>query len=122
MFEFLWVLNDDETGVRPAGANLPASARNESDVRARRLEEKLEGLLLVNMALWTFVRDTLGVTEQQLQERVRDLDLTDGKLDGKIRATVRSCPTCGRKVSTRHQRCLYCGANNAGASAYGRAQ
>ena len=40
---------------------------------------------------------------------VNDIDLSDGKLDGKVRKTAVSCPKCGRTIARRFQKCIYCG-------------
>lgn len=49
------------------------------------VEDKLDKTLLVCQALWTLLREKLGVTEDELLERVTQLDLADGELDGKAR-------------------------------------
>ena len=85
--------------------------------RNARLERRLEKLSLVCQALWTLVRDTAGVTEDDLARRVRDLDLSDGRLDGRVAASF-NCEACGRVSSRRHERCLYCEAPRKGASPF----
>lgn len=75
----------------------------------REIEDKLEKLTLVCMAMWSLLQDKTGVTEEQLLERVKTLDLMDGVLDGKATTSVATCPKCKRTMSPRHRRCLYCG-------------
>ncbi len=87
-------------------------ARNQArDARAdvAELGARVDRLSLITMALWSLVRDQLGLTEEQLAQRVQDLDLSDGKLDGKINPQATKCPKCGKMVSPRHARCWYCG-------------
>lgn len=92
--------------------DLPASSRG-GDERAlsavRQLEERVDRLALVNMALWTIISKELKITEEELLLRVQEIDLRDGKLDGKLSAEVTDCAACGRKISKKHNRCLYCG-------------
>ncbi len=76
---------------------------------ATRLEERLDRALLTMEALWTLLRDGLGVTEAQLADRITDLDLRDGVLDGKARRPPLHCPGCERPTARRFPRCLYCG-------------
>lgn len=76
------------------------------------MEDRLDKLTLVCMALWSLLQEKTGVTEEDLVEKVREIDLKDGKLDGKVRPRVAHCPSCNRKMSPRHKRCLYCGAEN----------
>jgi hypothetical protein len=63
----------------------------------------------VNMAMWSILEEKLGVTEAQLAERVREIDMRDGKLDGRYAPEAMECPKCKRTMSVRHNRCMYCG-------------
>ena len=80
-----------------------------SSVGRKELEARLDRALLACEALWTLVRDKLGVTDVELVERMNDIDLSDGKLDGKVRRTGVSCPKCGRTIARRFPKCVYCG-------------
>lgn len=84
-------------------------ARNAGEAVAE-LRARCDKALLVCEALWTFLRDELNVTEEKLLERIREIDLEDGAADGKVRRPPEPCRQCGRTVSRRHPRCLYCGA------------
>lgn len=87
---------------------------DEDAQRARRaaenVAEQVDKAMLACQAVWTLVRDKLGLTDEDLLARVRELDLTDGKLDGKARHTTRNCTGCHREVTRRFPRCMYCGA------------
>ena len=74
------------------------------------LRARCNKTLLICEALWTFIRDEMGVTEEDLLERIRKIDLQDGTEDGKVRRPPEACPRCGRPVTRRHPYCLYCGA------------
>ena len=84
-----------------------AGDRGASD--ARLLEERVDRTLLACEAMWSIMRDKLGVTDVDLVERINDIDLSDGKLDGKVRKTAVACPKCKRTISQRFPRCMYCG-------------
>jgi ribosomal protein S27AE len=87
-------------------------AGNKADVAARTardLEARIERLTLVNLAMWSLLREKLGFTEENLLDRVREIDLQDGVLDGKVARQTTQCSKCGRMRSARHNRCLYCG-------------
>ena len=73
---------------------------------------RLDTLTLACTALWTLLRDRTDLTEEDLLNRIRELDLADGQADGKIGKKLRRCPKCDRVMSPRHRRCLYCGAEN----------
>jgi hypothetical protein len=88
------------------------STARERSAQARRdvagLSDRVDRLALFTMAFWSLARDKLGITEEELLQRVQELDLTDGKLDGKVQHAPTECPKCGRRYSPRHARCLYC--------------
>jgi len=89
-----------------------ASAGAAAD-RARRytetIEDRLERALLTCEALWTLLRDKLQLTDEELLDRIADIDLSDGQLDGKVRRQPLACPKCNRKIGPRFNKCLYCG-------------
>lgn len=58
------------------------------------------------------MEEKLGVTEEELRERIRELDLRDGTLDGRITPAPVQCPVCGRQLSPRHKSCIDCGSPN----------
>lgn len=84
-----------------------AARRSESAVA--RLESRIERLALVTEALWTLLEERVGITEGELLDRIREIDLSDGVLDGRVRHGTFECPHCGRVLSRRNLRCLYCG-------------
>ena len=73
------------------------------------LENRLDRALLATEALWSIVREKLGVSEEELITRINDIDLSDGALDGKVRKKPVSCPKCHRTISPRFNKCMYCG-------------
>lgn len=95
-----------------------ASAARSAKRDVHHLEDRIERLSLVCMAMWSLIQDKTGVTEEDLLERVRVLDLMDGVADGKATRTVAKCAKCGRTMSPRHRRCIYCGAGKLAQSAF----
>lgn len=97
------------------------SASSEAQ-RARRdaqsIEDRLERLSLVCMAMWSLIQDKTNLTEEDLLERVKMIDLMDGTADGKAARSVSKCQACGRTMSPRHRKCLYCGAQRLASSAF----
>ena len=86
-----------------------SDTRNDLATTDRELRRRIDGLMLINMAMWSILEEKLGVSEQQLAERVKEIDLRDGKLDGRIATEGAQCPRCSRIMSVRHNRCMYCG-------------
>ena len=72
-------------------------------------QEKIDKLVLINMAVWELLKESSDVTEDDLIEKIKEIDLSDGKLDGKVRHIAITCTQCGRTMSNKHRRCLYCG-------------
>ncbi|MEI7833829.1 MAG: hypothetical protein WCJ56_11620 [bacterium] len=72
-------------------------------------EQAIDRMTLLNMAMWSILKEKLGVTDEELLKRVEEIDLSDGRLDGKVHVQVSTCPQCNRQMSCKHQRCLYCG-------------
>lgn len=83
----------------------------DSNTRVRLLEDRLEKSLMACEALWTLLREKLNVTDQELLEKITEVDLMDGLQDGKVKKKPCECSECGRVVSRRHSQCLYCGAS-----------
>lgn len=91
-------------------ANRASSAARRSQNAADVLQTRLDRLALVTEALWTLLRERVGISDEELLERIKEVDLSDGALDGKVRHGTRDCPQCGRVLSKRNPRCIYCGA------------
>lgn len=110
MFDLLWNMYQDQRLLEAtfqAGSAKDAAADAKTAVTG--VQRQLDSLLLVNMAMWSILEEKLGVTEVQLAERVREIDLRDGKLDGRYAPQGVECPKCRRVMSVRHKRCMYCG-------------
>ena len=96
--------------VGPSAHAEATQAKGEARSRTvAEVEARLERTLLACEAMWTLLRDKVGLTDLELIERINDVDLSDGKLDGKVRKTAVSCPSCGRTISRRFPKCMYCG-------------
>lgn len=80
--------------------------------------KQLEKLSLVCQAMWTLVQERTGLTDQDLLERVTELDLKDGVLDGKYTKPPVDCPKCDAKISRKFNRCLFCGEEYTDGSAF----
>ncbi len=70
------------------------------------LRHRLDYLTLVSEALWSFFEDQ-GYAEQQLLDRIKRIDLSDGRLDNRHVHRV-MCMNCGAAITT--DQCQFCGA------------
>jgi hypothetical protein len=73
------------------------------------LEANLAKALLISETLWEFIKENHDLTDEQLRQKVYEVDMRDGTLDGKNQRKAVECPNCRHMVSPRHPACLYCG-------------
>ncbi len=107
-----WAMTARSVGRAVAGESTAAGAAKTAKAArtdARDVEDRLDRALLACEAMWSILRDKLGVTDIELVERINDIDLSDGELDGKTRKPAVTCPKCGRKIAQRFPKCMYCG-------------
>ena len=98
--------NRAQTAGEMASA-LAATVRSQNET----ITADIEKLFLITQALWTILKEEHGYTDQDLHRRIEDIDLSDGKRDGKVAKVVNpDCPQCGRKLMGKKPVCLYCGA------------
>ena len=105
----------------PVDDVLAAADRKQAERASRQAQhfaERIDRLTLICMSLWSLLREKTYLTEKDLLERVHKIDLADGKADGKASRQIAKCPQCGRTMSPRHARCLYCGAQGLKVSAF----
>jgi len=95
--------------ARSAGeraARTAAEVRTQSDA----ITCDVEKLFMITEALWTILKEQHGYSDDELIGRIQEIDLRDGRLDGKV-ASQRNplCPQCRRTLMGKHPVCLYCG-------------
>jgi len=113
------VLDRYGRGGRESEAGMPARVPPAGDAmgrealaRAEEMESRLNRLTLACLAMWSMLKESNRFSEEVLLERIRQIDLMDGQLDGKVSTKVKRCTRCNRVMSRRHGRCLYCGAQD----------
>jgi ribosomal protein S27AE len=93
-------------------AKKDARAKKVTIEELNRIEGRLDKLVLANAAMWSLLKDKAGLTEEDLLNRMQEIDLADGVADEKMTRTARECKNCGRMISKRHTTCMYCGGTN----------
>lgn len=105
-----WAIHRVSSHAAGAEARSAGSTARRASTKVDELEAKCDRALLVCEALWTLLRDKLGVSEDDLVNRVNEIDLSDGQLDGRVKKeNAVSCPQCGRTIARRFRKCIYCG-------------
>ena len=84
-------------------------AADKAQSRTDELELRFQRALLVMEAMWSLVREKTALTDEDLTDRMLELDASDGKVDGNVRRAPVVCERCERPTSRRLPRCFYCG-------------
>lgn len=79
------------------------------DRRVKDLEAEVDALTLILMAMWELLGKSEGFFLKDLEAKMQEIDLRDGKLDGGASLRPSSCKSCGRSVAGRRRTCIYCG-------------
>jgi hypothetical protein len=95
-------------------ANEATTRANAAEMRVRELEHRVERLALTCNAMWDLLRNQAGITDRQLQEKIQQMDAADGA----HARNMLKCPGCGRQISPRKGKCIYCGTACGNASAF----
>ncbi len=100
-----------QRGIQNASASASLAESKAVNVThsIRHLEDKVDSLALTCQAMWEILRARTDVTEEELMSKVNEIDLRDGKADGKMGSAAAPCSQCGRILNKRRNRCLYCG-------------
>jgi hypothetical protein len=79
------------------------AARQGTELKSeiKSLEAKLSTLATACQAMWELLRDKSSLTEEQIQSKIEQLSGQMGE--------ALQCPQCGRQVSRKKNRCLFCG-------------
>ncbi|NQU40132.1 MAG: hypothetical protein HQ523_09280 [Lentisphaerae bacterium] len=88
------------------------ASRTAAEVRSKNeaLQCDVEKLFMITEALWSLLKLEHGYADEDLGRMIQDIDLRDGKLDGKVAKQPNpSCPECDRTLMGKHPVCLYCG-------------
>lgn len=109
-FNFMWDLHQQGQIGEARSEAKDAGRKAETAVsQLERMERQLDRVTLACQAMWEIIRDHTAVTEEMLKAKIEEVDLRDGKADGKISLTVFECSGCGAKTNSKRKRCVICG-------------
>lgn len=74
------------------------------------LHRHVRKLALVSQALYELLKESTGITDEDLRRRIELIDKRDGAADGKLDAAPLKCPKCGGAVTAGGLSCKTCGA------------
>lgn len=117
MFELFWEMNQQKRiGEAQADARSSEARARDLGHDVELLRQSIEKLALVNAAMWSLLQEKAHLKDDDLANRMQQIDMMDGVADGRItpqKAMI--CGKCQRPLSRTHERCMYCGAYNPGA-------
>ena len=67
-------------------------------------------------AMWELLKDKAGLTDADLDAKVQEIDMRDGRLDGQdlTQTVLLTCRQCGRTILSGQSQCSWCGAQAEG--------
>lgn len=74
------------------------------------VRRQVDRLTLACQAMWELIRDRTGLTEEDIEAKILEIDARDGSVDGKISTKSVNCTSCGRPTNSRRGSCVMCGA------------
>lgn len=74
-----------------------------------RVHERVDHLALLCRAMFELLQERTDIKDADLAKKMEEIDLRDGRRDGKMGSAITKCPDCGRTVSPKFRKCLYCG-------------
>lgn len=74
-----------------------------------RLEAKMDRLAIITQGLWELLIEKTDLTEKDIEAKIAEIDIRDGRKDGKILGKPTTCPKCTRPTHSRLRSCPYCG-------------
>jgi hypothetical protein len=114
MLDFIFDLhNHHKAAAAQATASAAKHQSSGNEQKVKELELKLERTLMVTEALWEIIKKSHKLEDSDLKSLIQEIDLRDGKSDGKVQKTEPSkCPSCGKTIQRNNSNCMYCGAES----------
>jgi hypothetical protein len=105
-----WYASQSSAMAASMDARAAQRSAGEARIKVSELQARCDRAMMVCEALFHILQDKLGVTEEDLVQRINDIDLSDGTLDGRAKkSSAVTCPSCSRVIAKRFPRCIYCG-------------
>ncbi len=84
------------------------------------LQVRFDRLLKVTEALWSLVLEISDLTEEDLMQKVQELQIEEKRLQesGDVKVSVMHCRNCGKVISRKLCKCQYCGEEYLGKTAF----
>ncbi len=74
------------------------------------LEDQIARLKLICESMWELTSEVTGLTAEQLEQRIHEVDMDDGQADGRKVHAAAKCAQCDSMIPSRSKVCTYCSA------------
>ncbi|WP_309397592.1 hypothetical protein [Cerasicoccus maritimus] len=99
----------NEINTARGEANIASGKAERAKNKAQEFERKHVRQALASQAMWELIRERFDLTDQDLTDRMLEIDLRDGVADGKMTQRIVECPSCRRNSNSSRASCIYCG-------------
>ncbi|HSJ70490.1 MAG TPA: hypothetical protein VLA29_02465 [Acidimicrobiia bacterium] len=89
-------------------ASSVAASGGASKIELLDVHDRVDRLILVVDAIWSLLEES-GLTDEQLRERIEQIDAADGVSDGRRTVRASECRRCGAMVPGDLPACQFCG-------------
>jgi len=96
----------DENKYFAESKSLLKSLENQEQAK---LVDMVNNLLIKNQTMWELVKEKTGLTDEDFMKKLKDIDMRDGLLNGKINVSLLNCSSCGKINNSTRDNCIYCG-------------
>ena len=104
------VANSAQAGAAQATAEDARRKATGAEEKIEAIKYDIERLLMITEAFWTLLKKEHGYTDTDLAKLIAEIDLRDGRLDGRVAANPpQPCPYCGQILGKKRPFCVYCG-------------
>jgi hypothetical protein len=111
MIDVLWDLKQqgEIEAAQQSASEAQHRSRDAQDLFLQ-MEKRISRLSLLCQSMWELLRERAEFTDEQLATKVLEVDLRDGRTDGRMATQVTNCPSCSRKTNSKRASCVICGA------------
>ena len=107
----LWQSYDYAQTMRTEAAADRANMKaDRQSYKIQDISDQVDRLSLACQAMWELIRDQTQITEQDLENKITEIDGRDGRIDGKIATQSLTCHECGKPTNSKRAYCVMCGA------------
>jgi hypothetical protein len=103
------VPKDRRDGAPGTATTLSRLRTDDPLTRIQELERQVETLQMTCGAIWELLGPRAGFGPEDLGRRIDEIDLRDGRLDGRLAPPAVECGGCGKRIGGHRTTCYYCG-------------